>query len=437
MLLGAMRQKQMLRCLVPLLGLALLAIFAALYIIDRKLYYPALGSVEGIRPYKYPFLDWDYIGAGVKCWRDGINVYVVNPCDVLRRTFNYSPLWLRLGFIPTGKSWTRPIGLGLVIGYLISVYRLVKPVNRQELIVFALACTSPMVFFLLERGNVDIIIFIMLVAVGTLSSGPPTSRAFSYALMLLAGLLKFYPLVVLWTALRERPRMFLAVAAGAGLIVFGFFYRFRADLAAALGNLPNGGFGSVNLPFDGTGYALQLFPGLGQFAWIAMLPRVIMMVLLIITVAQVVHLTRDRNLVSAFERLPERDAIFLIIGAAVIAGCFFTGVSNGYRGVHLIFVVTGLMAMRRIADASATRAMLDQTLIVILILMWETLLRQALPHQIPGPGLPGAPLLASALFWFIREILWWRLAAVLLALLAIFGVKSELFRALRQQRRIA
>jgi hypothetical protein len=431
-----MRQKQMLRCFVPLLGLALLAIFAALYIIDRKLYYPALATIEGTRPYKYPFLDWEYIGANIKCWHKGIDVYIANPCDVLHRTFDFSPLWLRLGFIPTGKAWTMPIGLVLVFGYLISVFWLVKPVNRRELIVFALAFTSPMIFFLLERGNVDIIIFIMLVITGTLGTGSPTSRVFSYVLMLLAGLLKFYPVVVFWTALRERPRMFFAIAAGAGLIVIGFFYRFRAELAAALGNLPNGGFGSVNLPFDGTDYALQLFPALGKFAWVAVLPYVIMTLLLMITVVQVVHLTRSGDLVSAFEKLPERDSIFLIIGAALIAGCFFTGVSNGYRGVHLIFVVAGLMAMRRIADDSATRATLDQTLTIILVLMWETFLRQALPHKIPGPGLPDVSLVASALFWFIREVLWWRLAAVLLAMLAIFGVKSELFAALQQWRRI-
>jgi hypothetical protein len=31
----------------------------------------------------------------------------------------------------------------------------------------------------------------------------------------------------------------------------------------------------------------------------------------------------------------------------------------------------------------------------------------------------------------IREVLWWRLAAALLAILAIFGLRSELFAALQ------
>jgi hypothetical protein len=88
-----------------------------------------------------------------------------------------------------------------------------------------LACTSPIVIYGLERGNFDIIIFIMLVAAGVLSTGKLTSRILSYALMLLAGLLKFYPLIALWAVLRERTRTFAAIVTAAGLIIIGIFYR--------------------------------------------------------------------------------------------------------------------------------------------------------------------------------------------------------------------
>jgi hypothetical protein len=48
--------KKMLRCLVPLLGLTLLAIFAELYAIDPTAYYRALARI-GIDVWKYPFVD--------------------------------------------------------------------------------------------------------------------------------------------------------------------------------------------------------------------------------------------------------------------------------------------------------------------------------------------------------------------------------------------
>ena len=199
-----MVQKNVLRCLVPLLGLTLLGVLAALYVVDFKDYHRVLATLFGFNTNPDPFFDWDYIRAGIKCWNEGINVYVTNPCDLMNRPHGYSPLWLRAVFIPTDKAWTMPIGLGIVLAYLLSLFWLIKPANWRELIVLALACISPMAVYCLERGNADAVIFIMLVIAGVLGAGPPANRLLSYSLILLAGLLKFYPLVALSTVLREH-----------------------------------------------------------------------------------------------------------------------------------------------------------------------------------------------------------------------------------------
>jgi hypothetical protein len=187
-------------------------------------------------------------------------------------------------------------------------------------------------------------------------------------------------------------------------------------------NIPRGTyqsdrFGSVNLPFGAPKYALHLFPGLEMFAWYTAFPYVLMAVLLIATAVQVIFLARKDNLISAFAKMPERDAIFLVIGAALIVGCFFTGQSIGYRGVHLIFVVAGLVAMRRSAENEA-HAMLTRMVTVVIFLMWEGFFRRFV-QDIRGPG-----IVLFAFFWLTREILWWRLSAVLLATLVIFAVNS-------------
>jgi hypothetical protein len=178
-------------------------------------------------------------------------------------------------------------------------------------------------------------------------------------------------------------------------------------------------FGMVNLPFGATEYALRLFPGLQDFASSTAIGYAFLTFLLGITVVQAIRLVRNGNMTAAFAQMPEQDAMFLIIGAALIAGCFFTGQSIAYRGVHLIFVVAGLVAMRRATDNSATRAMLTRAIVIVIFLMWEELFRQALPH----PGF----------VWLIREVLWWRLAALLVGILAFFGAKSELVGALQQR----
>ena len=67
--------------------------------------------------------------------------------------------------------------------------------------------------------------------------------------------------------------------------------------------------------------------------------------------------------------------------------------------------------------------------------MWEGLFRQALPHD-EVAGLGPARLAAFGLFWLIREVLWWRLVALLLGVLAIFSLRSELFAAVQAMGRL-
>jgi hypothetical protein len=436
----------MMRYIVPLIGLILVLIVAVLYVVDTYAYSRALTAM-GIIPFRYPFIDWEYIANGIRCWNNNIDVYVANPCDILNRPHNYSPLWLRAVFIPTDRTWTMLIGIGIILAFLLSLSWFVKPDNWQELSVFTLACTSTTVVYALERGNSDVILFVMLVVAGVLSTGPLASRVLSYALILFAGLLKLYPLIGLLTALRERPRTFFAIAAAAGLVVVGLFYRVRTEMAAALKNIgpweyASDLFGAVNLPFGGLRYALWVFPGLEQYTWFATLPYTIITVLLIVTAAQVIRLARNVNLVAAFAKISEREAILLVIGAALMAGCFFAGQSVAYKGIYLIFVVVGLVAMRRATNIGKTRAILSQALIIVIFLMWEELFRRALLYEVTGSvqaqallpeiAQPGPGLALYALFWLIREVLWWRLAAVLLAILVIFGLKSEFFAALQK-----
>jgi hypothetical protein len=67
---------------------------------------------------------------------------------------------------------------------------------------------------------------------------------------------------------------------------------------------------------------------------------------------------------------------------------------------------------------------------IVVSLMWVGLFRYALPHD-EVAGLGPARLVPYGLLWLIREVLWWRLAALLLGVLAIFSLRSELFTALR------
>ena len=105
----------------------------------------------------------------------------------------------------------------------------------------------------------------------------------------------------------------------------------------------------------------------------------------------------------------------------LIAGCFFTGQSVGYRGIDLIFVVAGLLALRRHAPATCRRLLLSVTAAPAL-LMWEGLVRTWIGKH---------PSLFA--FWLLRELLWWYLAAFLLAAVTIFVIQSTTMTTLAQR----
>jgi hypothetical protein len=125
------------------------------------------------------------------------------------------------------------------------------------------------------------------------------------------------------------------------------------------------------------------------------------------------RLSRFAELRAAIAELPDGERVLMVIGSAVIAGCFFAGQSIGYRGIFLLLVMPGLLALSR-SGAPKLRALCLASAIVIVLLMWGECLRQAVDG---GFG-----------FWLLRELGWWWSVSVMLALVADFLRESPALR---------
>ena len=126
------------------------------------------------------------------------------------------------------------------------------------------------------------------------------------------------------------------------------------------------------------------------------------------------RLSRFAELRAAIAELPDGERVFMVIGSAVIAGCFFAGQSVGYRGIFLLLVMPGLLALSRSA-LRELRVLCLGSAIVIVLLMWGECLRQAL-----GGGIG---------FWLLRELGWWWSVSLMLALVADFLRESPVLQA--------
>ena len=427
------------RLATPATALCLFAALALLWHSGWHALYFGVLHLFGVEAFRFPFLDIHAVLAAAQCHRQGIDVYLYNPCDVLGRPHVYSPLWLTLipSFLDTAA--TTMVGLGLDLMFILSLAVVIRPVTGGEVLVVALTALSPMTVYALERANNDLVIFLLIVGGCALDCAPRPWRLVSYALYLIAGLLKYYPLALFVLLARERRREALFTAGLAtGIVVFLLIHA-HADLAKALANIPSASyfsdsFSALNLPF---GLAEAVFgPRLRSAAALSLLT-----VFIALAIART---QRTLRLLGAAAPDPNLfEAQCLLVGALLLTACFFTGQNINYRGIYFVLVMPGLVRLYRSAGDPAIRQFLARMIAAVLCVAWEEPLRRAL-HAIAGATAGDwLRLRVELLFWIGRELVWWWLIAGLAAIVLtpllrtplILGSRAGLGQLLRKQRR--
>jgi hypothetical protein len=398
------------------------AIFLAmswLYRQGHREMYDGILQSWGIEPFQFPFLDISGWLAAWECTRQGIGVVSFDPCDVLYRGYGSSPLWLAAARVPLGVTNTTAVGWVLDLVFIATLGLLPPPQRLVELLLVLAATLSTMVVFALERANADVVLFLLALTAGRLAERGPAVRMIGYGLALLSALLKYYPIMVLIVVFRERIAVFAAVAlvTAGGLAVFWALYHVeivRGSAEIATGPYNSNLFAAKNLPFL-IGMLVEKSEAPSRFAAAVgcVVTAGLYGGLAGAALAICRRLSRFAELRAAIAELPGGERVFMVIGSAVIVGCFFAGQSVEYRGIFLLLVIPGLLALSRSAGREL-RGLCLGSAIVIVLLMWGECLRQALDG---GFG-----------FWLLRELGWWWSISVMLALVADFLRESPVLR---------
>ena len=391
------------RLCVPASGIVLLLVGILLWHSDRTIYFRGL-HLWGVPALPRPFADWDAVVHIMQCARRGANVYVRNQCG----TFMYTPLWGWARLIPRAPAWIDGIGLAIDAAFFASLWFAVRPRSWPDTVVVVLASLSTASIYAIERANVDLIVFVLLMAAAALVPRGPFRRIAGYLLILLAGLLKFYPFAAFAIAMRERTPRLLAVALVAIAALAALLLYMRTELAPLAANLPGGrygsdAFGATNLVF--------LLKAAGNSQPISILALAI---LSLCAMAAALSLARDGGFVLAFSAMDENDRTALVLASAVIVACFLASQNILYRAILLVPVVGGLCALRGAAAGPGLRVRLAVLIGTSLVVMWEGALQGVFPgHRIPAPYL------------LAREALWWWVVTNLAAVLIVFAATSD------------
>lgn len=177
----------------------------------------------GVQPMRPMFADWVNVLSSAETFAAGGNPYLANPTDPHGRMFSYGPWWLWLGALGLTRADAWWLGVLLALAFLAAAAAVVRPRDAREAGWFAALLVSPPVLLGLERGNSDLVIFVLIALAGWLV-GRERSHAAQVAatgVLVSAAALKLYPLVAL-TGLgaRRGPCVGRVIWMGAGAAVF-------------------------------------------------------------------------------------------------------------------------------------------------------------------------------------------------------------------------
>lgn len=410
--------------LVTAVGLLLLAALAWLYDSDFDLYRKIMAIWMGI-PFRVAFLDLEFVTAGVACWGQGADVYVLNPCDTLGRPHNYSPLLLRLSFLPTSETAVAWMGLGLIVCFVLAAASLSRSRPLADRLAILAGLLSPSAAFGMERGNLDLAIFCCAVAAAVCLRGRLAVRLGGYALLFFAGLAKFYPLLLLIVILKERRGIVAAtgLATAAGLVLF--FIAFGHELPRMAANIPTSfapgeAWGAKGLPWGLATMLPEAMAALGyRWHWPVSDPIVaygLLGVLTLTSTGLAIRRATRSGLAGMMGQAPAAEQRLAVIGAVLVCVCFFFGQSQPYRAVFLLLTLPALLSLARCAVDARQRAWCDWAAVVILLILWQLPIRRAITGFVGGTCMPVSGAFTNYIAWVVLESAWWWLIGFLMTI---------------------
>jgi hypothetical protein len=319
-------------------------------------------------------------------------VLPVNPCDPLDRPANYPTIWLLPSHLGLGQSSTAPFAVAMAILFFVAALVVIpQAAGVLEGGAYGLALCSPSVMLGVERGNVDLLVFVVVVASILLLRRHGRITTAGPSVLLFAAILKLFPILASVVIVRFRERR-AWLLFGAVITVFVVYALATLDTIREIRRVvPQTSLYSYGIkPFGNWAHNLFSTYGLhlagAAFDW-----------LLIVTAAVVAlvarpHLQKRHGGDDSPSVL--RDVDFFTAGVLIYVGTFFLFQNFEYRLVFLLLAMPQLFRWMRAGSALGIGALLLMLLTLWLGAPWsgvpvvDTLLRrwEWLTSQRPGFG---------------------------------------------------
>ncbi len=339
---------------------ALALYFVGLWLANFVIPYADLWKRVGVPSQTPIFGDLRAVLVGFECTRQGFDVLYSMPCDPNGAgSLAYPRLWMALARTGLGLNHAIVIGVLCALSLYAVVLTLAERLNKYEAVVYVLVLCSPAAMLLVERGNVDILMFdLLFLALVVIGSKQPLIRFFGYLLILVPSVLKLLPIFAVGAVLKEKQRW---RAIGAGLAVLTIFVVYCIVIREEIkvfksfyGYAIYYSSGVRILPHEVRDRTMALFAtGLGSSTWKNVALLVITMAFAIIFVKLVVGQLRQLNnwfnssegtgAESSEGRAAASRLDAFRVGSCVYLGTFLSTIVFDYKLIFLIFTIPQLL----------------------------------------------------------------------------------------------
>ena len=296
------------------------------------------------------FADWSVIINANLCFEKGLDVYSNNPCDQWGRKHVYGNILLNIPFIQSFKNFyffIFPILFNLLFLYVtINFFKFKNYIEYLMIFPFML---SPSIILSIERANIDIVIFLILVFISF-----NKKLLFNYIPLIFVTLSKFYPISLATIFLFEKKFSKIIL----NLIVFfiliiSLLYLQYDELVKIFNNSKQfTGGGIYNFSFNGLALyitSLNIIIDNKNLNWIKYLCIFIFLIIpILITLRFQIRFIFKNYIIK--DKLTENiyENRLYLLSSVVILSCYFLFSNYIYREIFFLGLIPWILKEREI-----------------------------------------------------------------------------------------
>ena len=362
-------------------AILVVAYFAVMLLLPRlaHLSHDRVWNMTGVAAMPTPFVDLGVVVDGSAAYRQQGAAWTEG--TVAGYGYNYPHIWLYSNYLGLNERTLDYFGVALGLAFYAAALVMLGPLTWAEGGLATLCLLSPPVLLAVERGNIDLVVFVLLtIAVCFHRTKPVTAL-----LCVVAGVLKVFPAFGL-LALVGRPwkKAALWVGSACGLLLVYFLTRLPElhEIANATPHKSRLSYG-----------ACAVFIGLFSLAGPTDLHPTVLTAttylkgyLLLGAVVALAVGFRPRGILGRTDADATREEFAFKLGAGLFLGTYLLGTNYDYRLCILLFCLPLLFHARRAATGALTKWAGTAVIILLIYLNWyrfsqETELREFLIKQ--------------------------------------------------------